>query len=213
MSKMFVLLLIVPLHSKAFISGVLDIKKEINSYVLQAKEGRYFLKELETFKKLEEEIFKYEEELENLSKELKALEEIGSYVEDLKDFTPNKKSSLKNKMKFFNDYIKRAKSFFNVLETIILDNDSIIASQSFETNRVLRALLKESQAKDIRDLREKVSQKRKKIKKEGEKKEFVKNQYAYMNKHQKTLKFNTFHPFKRKKESFKKKRKKFLGVF
>jgi len=92
--------------------------------------------------------------------------------------------------------------------------EAITASEQIETNRTLRALLEDSQTRELRRLRREVASQKILLERRKKEQEFINKQYAYINRHSKRKGFGVFHPFQNSNEGKeKKKRKKFLGIF
>ena len=79
-----------------------------------------------------------------------------------------------------------------------------------ETNKTLRALLEDSQTKELRRLRKEIAAQKILLERRKEEQEFINKQYDYINRHSKRKGFGVFHPFQNSKEG---KRKRFLGIF
>ena len=94
--------------------------------------------------------------------------------------------------------------------------ESLTASEQIETNRTLRALLEDSQTKELRRLRQEIAREKILLERRKKEQEFINKQYAYINRHSKRKGFGVFHPFNNSQDNTNKKektRKKFLGIF
>ena len=122
-------------------------------------------------------------------------------------------SSLRGQIDFFKGYIRRAKNILKSFSSLTESPEALTASEQIETNRTLRALLEDNQARELRRLRQEIAKEKILLDRRKKEQEFINKQYSYINRHSKKSGFGVFHPFQNKNELENKKRKKFLGIF
>ena len=203
--------------SWAFISEILEAKKQVEGVSIALKSLTDTLEDFGGFKDKEKEYQDYKRDLKEFQKTLDEYEKLGVNVEDfleLRNYNPN---SLTGHIDFFKSYIKRTHSLLKSLQSVMGSPETITASEQIETNRTLRALLEDSQTRELRRLRKEISRERIRLERRKKEKEFINKQYAYINRHSRSKKFGVFYPFKNSKDREnkleRKNRKKFLGIF
>ena len=171
------------------------------------------LEDIGAFKDVEKEYLAYEKELKEFQKTLNEYEDLGLDVRDfleLKHYNPN---SLKGQIDFFRSYVRKTHNLLKSFQSLMESPESITATQQIETNRTLRALLEDSQTRELRRLRKEIAGQKILLERRKKEQEFINKQYTYINRHSKRKGFGVFHPFQNKNKEEKKKRKKFLGIF
>ena len=203
--------------SLAFLSDILEGKKQIEGVTVALESLVDAIDEVESLTGIEGEYLTYEKELKEFQKTLDEYEKLGLDVRDfieLKNYDP---STLRGQIDFFKNYLRRAKNILKSLSSLVKSPETIMASEQIETNRTLRALLEDSQARELRKLRQEIAKQKSLLYRRKKEKEFINKQYAYINRHSKKKGFGVFHPFQNKNELNNKlneeKRKKFLGIF
>ncbi|MCY4513233.1 MAG: hypothetical protein OXB86_06060 [Bdellovibrionales bacterium] len=221
--KLFLLsfLLFLSHTCRAFISDIVEAKKQIEGFTIALKGITDTLDDMGGFKDMEKEYLAYEKELKEFQKTVDEYEELGIDVRDFTEMRNYNSGSIKGQIDFFRNYIKRTNTLVKSLQAIMGSPETIAASEQIETNRTLRALLEDSQARELRRLRKEIAEQRILLKRRKKEKEFIKKQYAYINRHSKRKGFGMFHPFHNSKEKEKEekkfkrkeKKKKFLWIF
>lgn len=203
----------------AFISDIIEAKKQVEGFTLALKSITDTLDDMGGFKDVEKEYMAYEKELKEFQKSLNEYEELGIDIRDfveMKNYSPD---TIKGQIDFFRNYIRRTHSLLKSLQSIMGSPETIAASEQIETNRTLRALLEDSQTKELRRLRREIAQQKTLLQRRKKEQEFINKQYTYINRHSARKGFGVFHPFKDPKEKKKQKPKKgetlkkFLGIF
>ena len=203
----------------AFISDVVEAKKQVEGFVIALKSITDTLDDMGSFKEVEKEYLAYEKELKELQKTFNEYEELGIDVRDLMEMRNYNPDSIKGQIDFFRKYIKRTNDLIKSLQALMGSPETIAASEQIETNRTLRALLEDSQTRELRRLRQEIAKQKILLQRRKKEKEFINKQYSYMNRHSKSNGFGVFHPFKDPKEKKTRKPekgetiKKFLGIF
>ena len=209
--------LVVPLVwaslSWAFLSDILEAKKQVEGAAIALEALIDAIEEVENLTGIEGEYLAYEKELKEFQKTLNEYEELGLDVRDFVELRNYDPSTLRGQIGFFKNYLRRARNILKSLSSIVKSPEAITASEQIETNRTLRALLEEGQARELRKLRKEIASQTILLQRRKKEQEFINKQYAYMNRHSKKKGFGVFHPFQNEKEFKKKKRKKFLGIF
>ena len=201
--------------SQAFISEILEAKKKVESSFTTLETITDTLEDLESITKVEREYSTYEKELREFQKTLDEYERLGLDVKDFVEIRAYDPSSLRGQIDFFKNYLRRANNLIKSFKSLMQSPESLTASEQIETNRTLRALLEDSQTKELRRLRQEIAKEKILLDRRKKEQEFLNKQYAYINRHSKRKGFGLFHPFKNAQEDNKKdfKRKKFLGIF
>ena len=171
------------------------------------------MEEIEGFAKIENEYLAYEKDLKEFQETLDEYEKLGLDVKDFMELRAYDPSSLRGQIDFFKNYLKRAKKLLKTLSSLMKSPEAVTASEQMETNRTLRALLEDNQARELRKLRREIASQKILLQRRKKEQEFINKQYAYINRHSKKKGFGVFHPFQNKNELTDKKRKKFLGIF
>ena len=201
-------------NSRAFISEILEVKKQVEGVTTSFKSLTDTLEDMGAFKDVEKEYLAYEKELKEFQKTLNEYENLGLDVRDfleLKHYNPN---SLKGQIDFFRNYVRKTHSLLKSFKALMESPESITATQQIETNRTLRALLEDSQTRELRRLRKEIAGQKILLERRKKEQEFINKQYTYINRHSKRKGFGVFHPFQNKHQTKeKKKRKKFFGIF
>ena len=204
------------IQSHAFISEVLEVKKEIAGYSLIMESISDILEEMDKFKGIESEYQTYEKELREFQKTLNEYENLGLDVRDFLELRNYDPHSIRGQIDFFKSYVRRANSLLKGFQSLMGSPEAITATEQMETNRTLRALLEDSQTRELRKLRREIASERIRLERKKREREFLNKQYAYINRHSRRKGFGIFHPFRNSKdreEKPEKKRKKFLGIF
>ena len=201
--------------SLAFISEILEAKKEVEGYVVALESIGDTLEDIGGLGSVEDEYTSYKRELDDIQKTINEYERLGVDIKDFAEIRNRNPNSIKGQIRFFKDYIKRASGLLKKLKSITQSPESITASEQIETNRTLRALLEDSQTRELRRLRKEIAGQKILLERRKKEQEFIDKQYAYINRHSKRKGFGVFHPFRNEKDADGqgKKRKKFLGIF
>ena len=203
----------------AFVSDIIEAKKQVEGFTIALKSITDTLDDMGSFKEVEKEYMAYEKELKELQKTLNEYEELGIDVRDLTEMRNYNPGSIKGQIDFFRNYIRRTHDLIKSLQSLMGSPETIAASEQIETNRTLRALLEDSQTKELRRLRKEIAKQKILLQRRKKEQEFINKQYAYINRHSGKRGFGVFHPFKDPKEKKKRKSekgeklKKFLGIF
>ena len=201
------------LESQAFISEILEAKKKVESSFTTLETITDTLEDLESITKIEKEYSTYEKELREFQKTLDEYERLGLDVKDFVEIRAYDPSSLRGQIDFFKNYLSRANNLIKSFKSLMQSPETLTASEQIETNRTLRALLEDSQTKELRRLRAEIAKEKILLERRKKEQEFLSKQYAYINRHSKRKGFGVFHPFKNAQEEKNNKRKKFLGIF
>ena len=202
--------------AQAFISEILEAKKKVESSFTTLETITDTLEDLESITKIEKEYSTYEKELREFQKTLDEYERLGLDVKDFTEIRAYDPSSLRGQIDFFKNYFKRANNLIKSFQSLMQSPESLTASEQIETNRTLRALLEDSQTKELRRLRAEIAKEKILLERRKKEQEFLSKQYAYINRHSKRKGFGVFHPFQNSQDNTNKKnnkRKKFLGIF
>ena len=208
-----VFLIVMSMPSHAFLSEILEAKKKIESSLIHLESLTNTLEEIEGFAKIENEYLAYEKDLKEFQETLDEYEKLGLDVKDFMELRAYDPSSLRGQIDFFKNYLKRANKLLKTLSSLMKSPEAVTASEQIETNRTLRALLEDNQARELRKLRKEIASQKILLERRKKEKEFINKQYAYINRHSKKKGFGVFHPFQNKNDLENKKRKKFLGIF
>ena len=204
------------IQSHAFISEVLEVKKEIAGYSLILESASDILEDMDKFKGIESEYQAYEKELREFQKTLNEYESLGLDVRDLMEMRNYNPHSIRGQIDFFKNYVRRADRLLKSFQSLTGSPEAVIATEQMETNRTLRALLEDSQTRELRKLRREIASERIRLERKKQEREFLNRQYAYINRHSRRSGFGIFHPFRNSKdreEKPEKRKKKFLGIF
>ena len=201
------------IQSHAFLSEVLEAKKQLEGGSLALDSFMESIGEAESLLGIEDDFLAYEKELREFQKTLDEYEKLGLDVRDFIELRNYDPSTLRGQIGFFKNYIRRANNILKSISSIIKSPEAITASEQIETNRTLRALLEDNQTRELRKLRQEIAKQKTLLHRRKKEQEFINKQYAYINRHSKRKGFGVFHPFQNKKDLENKKRKKFLGVF
>lgn len=201
--------------SWAFLSDILEAKKQVEGFAIGLKGITDALDDMGSFKDVEKEYRTYEKELREFQKTLNEYEDLGIDVRDFTEMRNHNPNSIRGQLDFFRNYIKRTTDLLKSLQSLMGSPETITASEQIETNRTLRALLEDSQTRELRRLRREIASQKILLQRRKKEQEFINKQYAYINRHSKRKGFGVFHPFQNSNEKRKKdkKRKKFLGIF
>ena len=199
--------------SHAFLSDILEAKKQIEGAAIALESLLDTIEEVEGLTGIEGEYLAYEKELKEFQKTLDEYEELGLDVRDFIELRAYDPSTLRGQIDFFKNYLRRAKNMLKSLSSLVKSPEAITASEQIETNRTLRALLEDNQARELRKLRKEIAKQKILLTRRKKEQEFINKQYAYINRHSRSSGFGVFHPFQNKNELKKGKRKKFLGIF
>ena len=204
------------IQSHAFISEVLEVKKEIAGYSLILESASDILEDMDKFKGIESEYQAYEKELREFQKTLNEYENLGLDVRDFMELRSYNPHSIKGQIDFFKNYVRRADRLLKSFQSLAGSPEAVTATEQMETNRTLRALLEDSQTRELRKLRREIAGERIFLERKKREREFLNKQYAYINRHSRRSGFGIFHPFRNSKDREKKpekQKKKFLGIF
>ena len=207
------LFIFVSIQSHAFLSDILEAKKQLEGASIALESLVDTIGEVEALTGIEGEYLVYEKELEEFQKTLNEYEELGLDVRDFVELRNYDPSTLRGQIDFFKNYLRRAKNILKSISSVIKSPEAITASEQIETNRTLRALLEDNQARELRKLRQEIAKQKTLLHRRKKEQEFINKQYAYINRHSKKKGFSVFHPFQNEKELKREKRKKFLGIF
>lgn len=201
---------------RAFLSEILEAKKQVEGYAVTLKSLADTLEEVGGLEDAVKEYQAYEKELRDLQRTVDEYEKLGLDVRnftEMRNYNPN---SIRGQIDFFKRYARRANNLLKDFQSLMGSPETITASEQIETNRTLRALLKDSQTKELRRLRKEIAAQRILLERKRKEQEFIGKQYSYINRHSKGKGFGVFHPFQssdKNRTEEKKKRKKFLGIF
>ena len=200
-------------QSQAFISEIIEAKKKAEGAVLTFESFTDALDELGELAGIENDFLAYEKELREFQRSLDEYERLGLDVRDFVKIRAYDPSSLRGQIDFFKNYLRRAKNILKNFSSLMESPETLTAKEQMETNRTLRALLEDNQARELRRLRAEIAREKLLLDRRKKEQEFINRQYSYINRHSKRSGFGVFHPFQNKNEFENKKRKKFLGIF
>ena len=152
-----VFLIVMSMPSHAFLSEILEAKKKIESSLIQLESLTNTLEEIEGFAKIENEYLAYEKDLKEFQETLDEYEKLGLDVKDFMELRAYDPSSLRGQIDFFKNYLKRANKLLKTLSSLMKSPEAVTASEQIETNRTLRALLEDNQARELRKLRKEIA--------------------------------------------------------
>ena len=201
------------IKSHAFLSDVIEAKKQIEGIAVAAESMVNVLDDMENFQGIENKYMEYEKEVREFQKTINEYERLGVDVKDFFEFREYESNSLSGQMNLVKNYIRRTHSLIKSISSLVKSPEAITASEQMETNRTLRVLLQDSQTRELRRLRKEIAGQRVLLERKKKEQEFINEQYAYINRHSKGRGFGIFHPFQNKNKKESKKRKKFLGLF
>lgn len=208
-----VFLCFVSIQSHAFLSDILEAKKQLEGAAVALESLMDVIEEMEGLTGIEDEYLAYEKDLKEFKKTLNKYEKLGLDVRDFMELRAYDPSTLRGQISFFKNYLRRAKNLLKSASSLVKSPETITASEQIETNRTLRALLEDNQARELRKLRKEIASQKILLERRRKEREFINKQYAYINRHSSRKGFGVFHPFQNKNGIKKKKRKKFLGIF
>ena len=232
-NKFLVFLVLIPIKSQAFLAETLKAKEQLESVGMALKSLTDTAPEAQNLLKIEDNFLAFEKELREFQETLDEYEKLGLDVKDFIEFRNTDPNSFKEQLDFLKDYIKRANKLIESFSSLLKSPEAITASEQTETNRTLRALLKDNQSRELRKLRREIAREKLRLEHRKKEQEFINKQYTYINRHSRKTGFGVFHPFDNKKDlernSKRKnknednmrsenkletnKRKKFLGIF
>ena len=212
---LFIFICFYSLQSHAFISELIEAKKKVEGAFASFNSFTDAVDELGELSGVETEYLAYEEELREFQRTLDEYERLGLDVKNFTELRAYDPSSLRGQINFFKNYIRRAKKILKRLNSLTKSPEAITAEEQIETNKTLRALLQDNQTRELRKLRKEIAKQKLLLERRKKEREFINEQYAYINRHSKKKGFGVFHPFRNEKEAEgqSKKRKKFLGIF
>ena len=143
--------------AQAFISEILEAKKKVEGSFTTLETITDTLEDLESITKIEKEYSTYEKELREFQKTLDEYERLGLDVKDFTEIRAYDPSSLRGQIDFFKNYFKRANNLIKSFQSLMQSPETLTASEQVETNRTLRALLEDSQTKELRKLRQEIA--------------------------------------------------------
>ena len=209
-----VFLTVMSMPSQAFLSDILEAKKQVEGAVVALESLMDTIEEVEGgLLGIEDNHLAYEKDLKEFQETLDEYEKLGLDVKDFTELRAYDPSSLRGQVDFFKNYLKRANKILKAISSLAKSPEAITASEQIETNRTLRALLEDNQIRELRKLRREIASQKILLQRRKKEQEFINKQYAYINRHSKKKGFGVFHPFQNKNELTDKKRKKFLGIF
>lgn len=209
----FILLCFYSFQSQAFISEIIEAKKKVEGAALTLESFTDALDELGGIAGVENDFLAYEKDLREFQRTLDDYERLGLDVRDFVEIRAYDPSSLRGQIDFFKNYLRRAKNILKSFSSLMESPETLTAREQIETNRTLRALLEDNQARELRKLRKEIAKEKILLDRRKKEQEFINKQYSYINRHSKKSGFGVFHPFQNKNEFKNKKRKKFLGIF
>ena len=202
--------------SHAFLSELLEAKEKVEGASIAIDSFIDTIEEVGGLLGIEDDYLSYEKELRNFQQTLDEYERLGLDVRDFVELRAYDPSSFRGQVDFFKNYIKRANNILKSVSSLTKSPEAITASEQIETNRTLRALLEDNQARELRKLRKEIASQKILLNRRKKEREFINKQYAYINRHSKKKGFGVFHPFQNSQDNKKRKtgkRKKFLGIF
>ncbi|MCY4512574.1 MAG: hypothetical protein OXB86_02670 [Bdellovibrionales bacterium] len=129
------------IQSHAFLSDILEAKKQIEGAAIALEALIDAIEEVESLTGIEDDYLAYEKELKEFQKTLNEYEELGLDVRDFVELRNYDPSSLRGQIDFFKNYLRRAKNMLKSTSSLVKSPEAITASEQIETNRTLRALL------------------------------------------------------------------------
>lgn len=201
------------MQSHAFLSEIMEAKKQVEGASVALDSFMDTIEEAEGLLGIENDYMTYEKELREFQRTLDEYERLGLDVKDFIELRAYDPSSLRGQIGFFKNYIRRANNILKSVSNLAKSPEAITASEQIETNRTLRALLEDNQARELRKLRKEIAKEKILLDRRKKEREFLNKQYTYINRHSKKSGFGVFHPFQNKNELENKNRKKFLGIF
>ena len=201
------------MQSHAFLSEVIEAKKQVEGAGVALDSFMDTIEEAEDFLGIEDDYMTYEKELREFQRTLDEYERLGLDVKDFIELRNYNPSTLRGQIGFFKNYLSRAKNILKSFSSLMESPEAITAKEQIETNRTLRALLEDSQTRELRQLRKEIAKEKILLDRRKKEQEFINKQYSYINRHSKKTGFGVFHPFQNKNELENNKRKKFLGIF
>ena len=209
----FILFCFFSFQSQAFISEIIEAKKKAEGAALTLESFTDALDELGELAGIENDFLAYEKDLREFQRTLDEYERLGLDVRDFVEIRAYDPSSLRGQIDFFKNYLRRAKNILKSFSSLMESPETLTAREQIETNRTLRALLEDNQARELRKLKKEIAREKLLLDRRKKEQEFINKQYSYINRHSKKKGFGVFHPFQNKNEFENKKRKKFLGIF
>ena len=209
----FILFCFFSFQSQAFISEIIEAKKKAEGAALTLESFTDALDELGELTGIENDFLAYEKDLREFQRTLDEYERLGLDVRDFVEIRAYDPSSLRGQIDFFKNYLRRAKNILKSFSSFMESPETLTAREQIETNRTLRALLEDNQARELRKLKKEIAREKLLLDRRKKEQEFINKQYSYINRHSKKKGFGVFHPFQNKNEFENKKRKKFLGIF
>ncbi len=201
------------LKSHAFISDILEAKKQVDGASMTLNSIMDTIDEAGNLVGIEDNYLAYEKELKEFKRTLDEYENLGLDVKDFIELRNYDPSTLRGQINFFKNYVRRANNILKSASSLVKSPESITASEQIETNRTLRALLEDNQARELRRLRKEIASQKILLDRRKKEREFINKQYTYINRHSRKNGFGVFYPFQNKNELKNKKRKKLLGIF
>ena len=201
------------LKSHAFLSELLEAKKQVEGVSATITSVTDTIDEVGSLVGIEDDYLAYEKELREFQRTIDEYERLGLDVRDFTEMRAYDPSSLRGQIRFFKNYIRRANHLLKKFSSLVKSPEAVTASEQIETNKTLRALLEDNQARELRRLKKEIASQKILLNRRKKEQEFINKQYAYINRHSKKKGFGIFHPFQNKNEKENKKRKKFLGIF
>ena len=188
------------IQSHAFLFEVLETKKQLEGASVALESLMESIEEAESLLGVEDGFLAYEKELREFQKTLDEYEKLGLDVRDFIELRNYDPSTLRGQIGFFKNYIRRANNIVKSISSLAKSPEAITASEQIETNRTLRALLEDSQTRELRKLRQEIAKQKTLLHRRKKEQEFINKQYAYINRHSKKKGFGVFHPFQNKNE-------------
>ena len=189
-----VLLVFVSMKSYAFLSEILEAKKQFESFSEVVETVGDTLEDIDKFKKVEDEYEAYEKDLTDFQDTLDEYEELGLDVKDFIEFRSYNASTLRGQIDFFKNYIRRSHNLLKSVKSLFASPETRTAEEQVETNRTLRALLEDAQTRELRRLRRDIAKQKLLLERRKQEREFINKQYAYINRHSKKRGFGVFPP-------------------
>lgn len=197
----------------AFLSDIIEVKKQAEGIAVAAESVVNVLDDIENFQGIENKYMEYEKEVREFQKTINEYERLGVDVKDFFEFREYESNSLGGQIDIVKNYIRRTHSLMKSISSLAKSPEAITATEQMETNRTLKALLQDSQTRELRRLRKEIASQKVLLERKKKEQEFINEQYSYINRHSKEKGFGIFHPFQNKNKTENKKRKKFLGLF
>ena len=164
--------------SWAFLSDILEAKKQLEGAAIALESLVDAIEEVESLTGIEDEYLAYEKELKEFQKTLDEYEELGLDVRDFIELRNYDPSTLRGQIDFFKNYLRRAKNILKSVSSLVKSPEAITASEQIETNRTLRALLEDNQARELRKLRQEIAKQKTLLHRRKKEQEFINKQYA-----------------------------------